>query len=100
VYFAKVDKDYTSQVCPQCDAHTGKKELSVRIHACSECGYTVHRDVAAAQIVRNRGISGVGRILDTKENACGDALAGTGNSLVKSRRSKKKGGEARLQSAS
>ncbi|MEB3219582.1 MAG: transposase [Nostocales cyanobacterium 94392] len=27
VYFAKVDKDYTSQVCPQCDAHTGKKEL-------------------------------------------------------------------------
>jgi hypothetical protein len=42
----------------------------------------------------------VGRILDTKENACGDALAGTGNSLVKSRRSKKKGGEARLQSAS
>jgi putative transposase len=100
VYFAKVDKDYTSQVCPQCDAHTGKKELSIRIHACSECGYTVHRDVAAAQIVRNRGISGVGRILDTKENACGDGLTGTGNSLVKSPRSKKKGGEASLKSAS
>jgi putative transposase len=97
VYFAKVDKDYTSQVCPQCDAHTGKKELSVRIHSCPECGYTVHRDVAAAQIVRNRGISGVGRILDTKENACGDGLTGTGNSLVKSRRSRKKGEEARLQ---
>jgi putative transposase len=95
VYFAKVDKDYTSQVCPQCDTHTGKKELSVRIHACPECGYTVHRDVAAAQIVRNRGISGVGRILDTKENACGGGLTGTGNSLVKSPRNKKKSGEAR-----
>ncbi len=82
VYFAKVDKDYTSQVCPQCDTHTGKKELSVRIHSCPECGYTVYRDVAAAQIVRNRGVSGVGRILDVKENACGDGLTGTGNSLV------------------
>ena len=100
VYFAKVDKDYTSQVCPQCDAHTGKKELSVRIHSCPECGYTVHRDVAAAQIVRNRGISGVGRILDNKENACGDGLTGTGNSLVKSRKSRKKGEEARFQPAS
>jgi len=100
VYFAKVDKDYTSQVCPQCDTHTGKKELSIRIHSCPECGYTVHRDVAAAQIVRNRGISGVGRILENQENACGDGLAGTLNSLVKSPRSKKKGEEARLKSAS
>jgi putative transposase len=100
VYFAKVNKDYTSQVCPQCDSHTGKKELSDGIHACPECGYTVHRDVAAAQIVRNRGVSEVGRILDNKENACGDGLTGTDNCLVKSLRSKKKGGEARLQSAS
>ncbi len=27
-YFAMVNKDYTSQVCPNCDAHTGKKELN------------------------------------------------------------------------
>ncbi len=100
VYFAKVNKDYTSQVCPQCDAHTGKKDLSIRIHACQSCGYTVHRDVAAAQIVRNRGLSGVGRILDNKENACGDGLTGTGNSLVKSPRNRKKGEEARLKSVS
>ena len=58
------------------------------------------RDVAAAQIVRNRGVSEVGRILDNKENACGDGLTGTDNCLVKSLRSKQKGGEARLQSAS
>jgi putative transposase len=98
IYFDKVDKDYTSQVCPQCDTHTGKKELKDRIHSCPECGYTTHRDVAAAQVIRNRGISGLGRSLE--ENACGDGLAGTGNSLVKSRKSRKKSGEARLQSAS
>jgi putative transposase len=100
VYFAEVDKNYTSQLCPRCNSHTGKKELSVRIHECPECGYTTHRDVAAAQVIRNRGLSGVGRILDVGENACGDGLTGAGDCLVKSRRDKKKGGEARLETAS
>ncbi len=95
-----MNKDYTSQVCPQCEAHTGKKDLKDRVHSCPECGYTTHRDVAAAQIVRNRGLSGVGGILDNKEIACGDNLTGTGNSLVKSLRSRKKGGEARIYPAS
>jgi len=90
VYFAKVNQDYTSQVCPQCDTHTGKKELKERLHQCPECGYTTHRDVAAAQVIRNRGLSEEGRFLDIKENACGDGLAGAGNGLVKSRGSKKK----------
>ncbi|NMG08399.1 RNA-guided endonuclease TnpB family protein [Brasilonema sp. UFV-L1] len=107
VYFAKVNKDYTSQVCPQCDAHTGKKELKDRIHSCPECGYTTHRDVAAAQVIRNRGASAVGGSPDLRhlawinalgrsvdQIACGDGLTGTGNSLVKSQRSRKKGGEA------
>lgn len=98
VYFAKVNKDYTSQVCPQCDTHTGKKELSDRLHVCHECGYTTHRDVAAAQAIRNRGISALGSSVD--QNACGDGLTGTGNSLVKSQRSRKKGGGTRLQSVS
>jgi putative transposase len=98
VYFDKVNKDYTSQVCPQCNTYTGKKELKDRVHSCPECGYITHRDVAAAQVIRNRGISGLGRSLE--ENACGDGLTGTGNSLVKSRKSRKKGGEASLKSAS
>ncbi len=98
VYFDKVDKDYTSQVCPQCDTHTGKKELNDRIHSCQSCGYTTHRDVAAAQVIRNRGVCALGRSVE--ENACGDGLAGTGNSLVKSRKSRKKGEEASFQSAS
>ncbi len=86
-YFAKVDKDGTSQTCPNCGAHTGKKELEVRVHNCSECGYITTRDVAAAQEVRNRGLKAVGQIVS--ENVCGlratrsidhDALVGGGRS--------------------
>jgi putative transposase len=61
VYFAKVDPNGTSQTCPQCGAHTGKKELSERVHHCSECGYTTDRDVAAAQVVEQRGLVAVGQ---------------------------------------
>ena len=39
-YFAKVDKNGTSQTCPNCGTHTGKKDLDVRIHSCPECNYT------------------------------------------------------------
>jgi putative transposase len=60
VYFAKVNPDGTSQTCPNCNHHTGKKELSERVHQCSECGYTTDRDVAAAQIVMQRGLAAVG----------------------------------------
>jgi putative transposase len=61
VYFAKVDKNYTSQICPNCGTHTGKKSLDIRIHTCPECGYMTHRDVAAAQVIRNRGVNAVGQ---------------------------------------
>lgn len=97
VFFAKVDKDYTSQVCPKCDTHTGKKELHDRVHSCPGCGYTTSRDVAAAQVIRNRGVNTLGRSVD--QIACGDGLTGTGNSLVKSQKSRKKGGEALLRGA-
>ncbi len=56
-YFAKVDKNYTSQICPNCGTHTGKKELSERVHHCHECGFEVDRDVAAAMVIRDRGSS-------------------------------------------
>ncbi len=55
-FFTKVNKDFTSQICPNCGTHTGKKELDVRIHFCSECGYEQDRDVAAAEVIRNRGL--------------------------------------------
>ena len=59
VYFERVDPDLTSQTCPRCQTITGKKELSERIHSCPECGYTTDRDVAAAQIVAQRGVTTV-----------------------------------------
>jgi ribosomal protein L37AE/L43A len=60
IYFAKVDASGTSQTCPQCLTVTGKKELSQRVHQCSECGYKTDRDVAAAQVVMQRGLAAVG----------------------------------------
>ncbi len=68
VYFAKVNKDGTSQTCPNCGAHTGKKELDIRIHSCPECEYVTTRDVAASQEIRNRGLKAVGQIVS--ENVC------------------------------
>lgn len=73
VYFAKVDPNGTSQTCPQCGAHTGKKELSERVHECGECGYTTDRDVAAAQVVMQRGLTAVGQtaMLPVEEDCLG-----------------------------
>ncbi len=72
-YFAKVNKDFTSQICPNCNTHTGKKELNVRIHKCPECGYEQDRDIAAAEVVRNRGLenTAVGTIV-VKQPSNGD----------------------------
>ncbi|AFZ45351.1 transposase IS891/IS1136/IS1341 family [Halothece sp. PCC 7418] len=76
VYFAKVDKDGTSQECSRCGTETGKKTLEIRIHNCPECGYIGARDVVSGEVIRNRGLSDLGQGLDVKQNACGDDLAG------------------------
>ena len=105
VYFAKVNKDGTSQTCPNCGAHTGKKTLDVRLHYCHECGYITTRDVAASQEIRNRGVSALGHSVSTArpahgepsspsflaENVCGlDATGSIGNgTLVGTGRSRK-----------
>ena len=60
VFFGKVNCYGTSQTCPQCGTHTGKKELSQRVHHCGHCGYQTDRDVAAAQVVMQRGLAAVG----------------------------------------
>lgn len=71
VYFAKVPASGTSQECPACRVAV-KKDLSIRIHHCPECRYQTARDVASGQVIRNRGLSAVGHIVE----ACrGERLA-------------------------
>lgn len=75
-YFAKVDKNYTSQLCPNCGTHTGKKELDIRVHNCPECGYEQDRDVAAAQVIKFRGLDIAAGISVIKQPSHG-VLTGT-----------------------
>lgn len=86
VYFAKVDACGTSQTCPICDTHV-PKDLSVRVHQCPECLYITDRDVASAQVIVKRGVLAAGQAVS--EIACGGDAAGTGNSLVGTRRGRK-----------
>jgi len=72
-FFLKVDKNGTSQTCPKCDSHTGKKSLSQRVHICHVCGHQESRDTAAAKVIRKRGLRAVGHTV--QEKACGGGLA-------------------------
>src|SRR5512134_3664940 len=47
-----VDPGHTSQCCSACGANV-PKDLSVRVHICSECGLTLDRDVNAARNILN-----------------------------------------------
>ncbi len=47
-----VDYSYTSQTCPRC-GEIKKKSLGERIHRC-DCGFTTHRDTAAALVILGR----------------------------------------------
>src|ERR671932_635768 len=77
-FFGEVDARGTSQECPDCRAQV-KKDLSVRTHHCSNCGYSTDRDVAAGQVIRNRGIKLISTVGQTGiESACADDLPGNG----------------------
>ncbi len=88
VYFAKVNPNGTSQTCPQCGTHTGKKKLSERVHVCHECGYTTDRDVAAAMVVEQRGLAAAGLAvkLPVEVTPAGDASLGATNEAGKPNR--------------
>lgn len=58
-YFAQVDHKYTSQICPECGTHTGKKELNQRQHNCPECGYSTSRDHASGRVILQRGLDSI-----------------------------------------
>ncbi|WP_293125754.1 zinc ribbon domain-containing protein [Okeania sp. SIO1I7] len=57
VDLGKVDYRHTSQICPNCGAHTGQKYLSEHEHKCPECQYEINRDVAAAKVICHRGVT-------------------------------------------
>lgn len=90
VYLLKVNKDYTSQTCPNCNTLTGKKDLKERVHSCSECGFTIDRDVAAAMIVEQRGLIAVGQTVSqsVEDNGIGVVEKSTARATRKSRKSK------------
>jgi putative transposase len=60
-FYQKVDKNFTSQECPNCHQQTGKKKLSERLHNCQFCGYQENRDIASAKVIKNRGLIAVGQ---------------------------------------
>ena len=70
-YYAKVDKNYTSQECLLC-GYIQKKKLSDRKHNCSNCNYQINRDVAAAKVIRKRGLIAVGHTVKEKRTACAE----------------------------
>ena len=80
VYYGKVDAYGTSQECPDCGAKV-KKDLSVRVSHCHNCGSIKPRDIAAAQVINARGQSGI-------ETVCGWDLSGAG--LAQSRQDRVK----------
>jgi len=86
--FARVNKDYTSQLCPNCGTHTGKKELNQRDHSFFPvCGYEQDRDVAAAEVVLKRGLTAVGSPVDKQPSNGKGLWAEFSSALYKPRRS-------------
>ncbi len=77
VYFARVNPDGTSQTCPHCGTHTGKKKLSSRVHKCDVCEYETDRDHAASEVIRLRGLELIStQGLCGRENAYAVGLPG------------------------
>lgn len=50
----RVERSGTSSECPRC-GHIEEKLLRQRTHLCKQCGCKMHRDKAAAQIIKKRG---------------------------------------------
>ena len=63
-----VDPRGTSQTCPACGT-VAKKTLDQRQHECS-CGFSAHRDHAAAQVILARGLR-VGQLTQASEVCLG-----------------------------
>lgn len=90
-FFGEVSARGTSQECPECGA-TVKKDLSIRVHHCLECGFIADRDVASGIVIRKRGIE----LISTDgqsgiQNAYADGLPGIEVSQSRSKSKTRKG---------
>jgi putative transposase len=93
-FFSEVDARGTSQECPECRGEV-KKDLSLRIHNCPHCGYTTHRDVAAGQVIRHRGMELISTSgLGGKETVCAAELPGVGSNSTPRQVAKPRKGDA------
>lgn len=97
-FFGVVAAWLTSQECPECGAVV-RKDLSVRVHSCPNCNYTTDRDVASAQVIRNRGI----KIASTDgqsgiESVCAAGLPGFEVTQSRSKAKPRKGVTRKSQS--
>jgi putative transposase len=91
-FFAQVDARGTSQECPECGGEVKKDRrtktcarfaIDVRIHDCPQCSYRTDRDVAAGQVIKNRGIKLISTVGQTgKETACAADLPGAGDNFT------------------
>lgn len=55
----KVPSPYTTQTCSNCGVVRGKKDrlkLKDKVHVCKKCGFEMHRDVNAANVILQRGM--------------------------------------------
>ena len=61
-----------SQTCPKC-GYQEKKTLDQRTHVCNNCGYTQHRDIAAAEVMLfwySNNLQGLGtNLLDVDDSS-------------------------------
>jgi len=84
-FFSEVNARGTSQECPECGGIV-KKDLSVRIHHCPHCQYTCDRDVAAGQVIRNRGVEMLSTVgMTGTETVCAVELPGIEGETQQSR---------------
>ncbi|MEH2460916.1 RNA-guided endonuclease InsQ/TnpB family protein [Nostoc sp.] len=83
-----------SQTCPKC-GHQAKKDLSVRTHLCSNCGYIQQRDIAAAEVMLawySNNLQELGTsfldVDDSSSTSCTRKTAGSMKQLGRAKRQK------------
>ena len=65
----RVSPNGTSQYCAVCGSHV-PKDLSVRQHCCSDCGFETHRDINSAILILKLGLERARRDVGSMPASC------------------------------